>query len=52
MPLTVTTTHTTHNTVSVLAMAEKTHAALAAGPQAENTTTNIQTLGQAFKKKL
>jgi hypothetical protein len=31
-------------------MAEKTHAALAAGPQAENTTTNIQTLGPAFKK--
>lgn len=51
-PLTVSTTHTTHNTVFVLAMAEKTHAPLAAGPQAENTTTNIQTLGPAFKKIL
>ena len=52
MPLTVSTTCTTHNTVSVLAMAEKTHAALAAGPQTENTTTNIQTLGPSFKNKL
>jgi len=33
-------------------MAEKTHAALAASPQAENTTTNIQTLGPAFTKIL
>jgi hypothetical protein len=30
-------------------MAEKIHAALAAGLQAENTTTNIQTLGPASK---
>lgn len=47
MPLTV---PTTHNNLSVLAMAEMTHALLAAGPQAENTTTNIQTIGPAFKK--
>jgi hypothetical protein len=52
MPLIVPTTHTTHNTVSVLAMAEKTHAPLAAGLQAENATTNIQTLGPASKKIL
>ena len=52
MPLTVPTTLTTHNTVSVLVMAEKTHAALVAGLQAENTTTNKQTLGPAFKKIL
>jgi len=44
MPLTVPTTHNIHNPVSVLAMAEKTHAARL---QAENTTTNIQTLGPA-----
>jgi len=50
MPLPVPTTHTTHNTVSVLAVAEKIHAPLAAGPQAENTTTNTQALGPAFKK--
>lgn len=50
MSLTVPTTHTTHNTVSVLAMAEKIHAALAVGPQAENITTNKQTLRTAFKK--
>jgi hypothetical protein len=50
MPLPVPITHNTHNTVSVLAMAEKIHAALEAGPQAENTTTDTQTLGPAFKK--
>jgi hypothetical protein len=46
MPLTVNTTHTTLNIVSILAMGEK---ILAGDPQAENTTINIQTLGPVFK---
>jgi hypothetical protein len=31
-------------------MAEKTHAAVAAGPQPKGTTINIQTVETAFKK--
>jgi hypothetical protein len=47
VPLTV---PTTHNTVSILAMIQKIHAAVATGLQPEGTTTNIQIAETEFKK--